>query len=70
MRHTSAGRGISGTDLVECVTSLDAVVSRGSLARVSGRPNIHVTRPRLRFLEPQEAVPQALTLFGGARFIA
>ena len=32
-----AGRGISDTDLVGCVTSLDAVVSQGCLVRVPGR---------------------------------
>ena len=52
MRHTSAGRGISGTDLVGHVTSLDTIVNRGCLARVSGRPSIRVTQPRLAFLEP------------------
>ena len=30
MSHTSAGRGISGTNLVVCVTSLDTEVSRGA----------------------------------------
>ena len=47
MGHTSAGSGISGTDLVGCVTSLDWHTSS--------------------FRRPSH---QALTLLGGARFIA
>ena len=42
----------------------------GSQPRLPGKPSIHVMRPILIFLEPQEAVPQALTLLGRARFIA
>ena len=42
MGHISAGRGVSSTDLVGCVSSLEN-------------------------LEPKGAVPQALTLLGGAR---
>ena len=57
MGHTSISRGISGTDLVEYVTVLDTVVSRGCLARVTGRPSLHVMHPRLTYLEPQEDVP-------------
>ena len=72
MGHTTTGRGISGTDLVGYVTYLDTVVSLGCLARVPGRPNIRVTRPRLTLLEPQEAVPESSNppRGGGARFIA
>ena len=56
-RHTSTGRCISGTDLVRCVTSLDTVLSLGCLSQVLGRPRIRTTCPRLKFLEPQGAVP-------------
>ena len=70
MGHTSVSRGVSGTDLVRCVTSLDTVVGQGCLERVQMRPDIRVTRPRLTFRKPQGTVPQDLTLLGGARFIA
>ena len=58
MGHTSAGRGICGTDLVGCVTSLDTVVSRGFLAWVQGRPSIRVTRPRLTFPRRRKPSPR------------
>ena len=50
--------------------SLDAVVSQGCLARVPERTSICVTRSQLALLEPQGTVSQALTLLGGAWFIA
>ena len=70
MGHTSAGSGISGMDLAECVTSLDMEVSRGCLAQMPRRLSIRITWPRPTFLEPQGAVPQALTFLEGAKFIA
>ena len=70
MGHSSACLGISGTDLVECVMSLDMVVSRGWLARVPGRPSIRVTRPRLTILEHQGGRFPSSNSTGGGRFIA
>ena len=52
MSHTSVGRSINGTDLVGCVTFLDAVISQGCLVRVPGRPSIRVT---LTILKPHGA---------------
>ena len=69
MENTSAGRGISSTDLVGSVTSLDMVISRDCLARVAGRPINRVTQPGLTNLEPHGAVPQPLILLLGAWFI-
>ena len=54
--HTPAGCGISRMDLVRWVTSLEAVVSRGSLSWVPGRPSIHITQQKLTLLQSQGAV--------------
>ena len=58
MGNTSGGRGVNGTDLVVCITSLDTIVRRSCRARVPRRPSIRVMRPRLTFFEPQGAVLQ------------
>ena len=42
------------------------LLGRGCLMWVQRKPNIHVTQPTL---EPQGALPQALTFFGSVRLI-
>ena len=50
---------------IDGVTSLDAVVSLGCLARVPGRPSIRVMRPRVTYLELQGAVTPGSNPPGG-----
>ena len=69
MEYTLAGRGVSDTDLVGRVTSLDTIVSGLCLAQVLGRPSVLFMLPKQTFLEPQRAVTQALTLLAEIRFI-
>ena len=69
--NASAGRNITGADLVRCVMFLNTAIRRDCLPRVPGKPSIHIMKLRLTYiLEPQEPYPQAVNLLFPGSLVA